>query len=127
LLSCSTDKEKNIVMESELQQSRWTMEEELNSSFHCFKQLFIDTDSIYNSDQPRGLTQLFYRDFLKLKITRDSIVNIKGFLGKTQWLEILDQFRLKATQLNGSQSARETIEKDWKFLNDNMDNIVLAP
>jgi hypothetical protein len=123
LFSCSADNAKNIVMESELEQSRWTMEEELNSSFDCFKQLFIDTDSSYNSEQPKGQSQLFYRDFLKLKTTRDSIVNITGGLAKTEWLEILDQFGVKATRLRGSERAKEKIEKDLKFLNDNLDSI----
>jgi hypothetical protein len=62
-------------------------------------------------------------DFLELKTTRDSIVNIKGHLGKTEWLEILDKFHVKATGLRGSESAKEKIEKDLKFLNDNLDNI----
>ena len=109
-------------MESELVQSRRTMEEDLNSRFDCFKQLFIDTDSSYNSEHPKGQTQLFYREFLRLKNSKDSIVNIKESLTNKEWLNILVQFGVKATNLKGSERARETIENDLKFLKANEDN-----
>jgi hypothetical protein len=110
-------------MESELEQSRWTMEEDLNSRFDCFKQLLIDTDSSYNAERPKGQTQLFYREFLRLKNSRDSIENIKESLTKDKWMNILVQFSVKATNLKGSERAKEMIEKDFKFLEKNEDNI----
>jgi hypothetical protein len=110
-------------MESELEQSRWTMEKDLNSRFDCFKQLFIDTDSSYNSGLPKGHTQLFYGEFLKLKNSRDSIVNIKESLTKEEWINILVQFSIKATNFKGSELVKERIEKDLKFLKANEDHI----
>jgi len=123
LFSCSVDKEKNIVMEAELEESRWEMAEKLDSCFDCFKKLFIDTDSSYNSNQPKGPHQQFYKDFLRLKTTRDSIVSIKVGLTKNEWMEILNQFNVKATRLKGSEQAKETIESDLKFINEHLDDI----
>jgi hypothetical protein len=123
LISCSLGKKKNIVMETELEQSRLTMEEEINSRFDCFKQLLIDTDSSYNPAQPKGHTQQFYEHFLKLKHSKDSIVSIKKALTKNEWINILVQFSLKVSSLKGSERATEMIKKDLKFLKDNEDNI----
>lgn len=103
-------------MESELEQSRLTMEKDLNSRFDCFKQMLIDTDSSYNAERPKGRTQLFYSEFKRLKNSKDSIVNIKESLKKDEWKNILVQFSVKATNLKGSEQAKERIERDLKLL-----------
>jgi hypothetical protein len=100
------------------------MEEDLNSKFDCFKQSLIDTDSSYNPRQPKGHTQLFYGEFLKLKNSRDSIVNIKESLTKEKWINILVQFSFEATGIKGSEQVKERIEKDLKFLKMNEDGIL---
>jgi hypothetical protein len=104
------------------------MEENLNSKFDCFKQLFIDTDSPNSAGRPKSQSQLFYEDFyedfLKLKNSRDSIVSIKRNLTKEEWINILVQFSLKATKLKGSELAKKkSIEEDLKFLKANLDDI----
>lgn len=99
------------------------MEDNLNSRFDCFKQLFIDTDSSYNAEQPKGQTQIFYREFLRLKNSRDSIVNIKASLTMDEWINILVHFSGNAVNFKGNERARESIEKDLRLIQANAGNI----
>jgi hypothetical protein len=99
------------------------MEENLNSRFDCFKQLLIDTDSSYNAERPKGQMQIFYKEFLRLKNSRDSIVNIKERLTKDDWINILIHFSVKAINLKGSERAKEKIEKDLRLIQANKGNI----
>src|SRR4051812_24167759 len=90
--SCAMDKKENFVTDSELAQSSGMIEAELDSRFDCYKQLFIDSDSSFDSFHPKGQSQLFCINFLKLKNSRDSIINIKAMLTKEDWMRILFQF-----------------------------------
>jgi hypothetical protein len=123
LFACSTNDKTSVVIESELGQSTGEMMTRLDASFDCFKRLLIDTDSSYNSAKPMGHTQLFYVNFLNLKNTRDSIINIEESLTKKDWLYILAQFSVKGSRLAGTERAKEKIEKDLKFVEDNLDDI----
>lgn len=121
--SCSADQKINIVLESELEQSRSAMEANLNSKFACYKKMFIDSDSTYDPSQPKGHAQLFYRDFSKLKNSRDSIARINTGLTKMEWMSIVFQFSQRATKLSKNQTSKKEIEEDLKFLNENLHDI----
>jgi len=115
-LSCSRRSNDSVVTENELQLSRWEIEDETNSKIECFKTLLIDIDTTYNSQQPEGAAQIFYRDFLRLKNLRDSIVAIKVGLKKDEWLSILSTFKENAANIHGTDSSLVRIEDDIRLL-----------
>jgi hypothetical protein len=123
LVSCSKYDKRNIALEGELQVSRWMMEAEINSRFDCYKTIIIDPDTTYDSSNPKGPFQTFYRDFLNLKNTRDSIVSIKTSLTKKEWMDILLRFSHQAESLAGADGSKKEIEEDLRFLKEHFNEI----
>ncbi len=115
------DERKDIVIERELDASYWEIVTRTNSGLECFKILLIDADSTRSSEH----ALIFYNSFLKLKTLRDSMdaVVVNHRPTREEWMDVLLKFRKKAGDIKGTERSEAEIDKDIKFLQENINRL----